>query len=57
MMAETDLRHTILDAIIDCPSSPFVLMLTEVRAEIERPVEVIEMMRELRAMCDSRLIA
>ncbi len=55
-MAENELRQTILDAIIDCPSSPFVLMLTEVRRELERDVEMMEMLRELRAMRDADLI-
>lgn len=55
-MPESELRQTILDAIIDCPSSPFVLMLTEVRTEMERDVRIIEMLHELRAMCDKRLI-
>ena len=55
-MPEGDLQQAILDAIIDDPSWPFVPMLAEVRSEIERDVRIIEMLRELRAMCDKRLV-
>jgi hypothetical protein len=55
-MPEDELRLTILDAIIDCPSSPFVLMLTEVRRELARDIGVMEMLCELRAMREADLI-